>query len=82
MNYNALNLQLTRRLSNGFTMSAIYTYSKSLDQVSNGDGANSNATRRILRTIERVGAVDYDTRHRITVSGVYELPHVHSAISQ
>ncbi len=79
MNYNALNLQLTRRLSNGFTMSAIYTYSKSLDQVSNGDGANSNANQTDpANNTSEWGPSDYDTRHRITVSGVYELPHVHS----
>jgi hypothetical protein len=79
MNYNALNLQLTRRLSNGFTMSAIYTYSKSLDQVSNGDGANSNANQtNPANNTSEWGPSDYDTRHRITVSGVYELPHVHS----
>jgi hypothetical protein len=77
--YNALNLQLTRRMVNGFTISAVYTYSKSLDQVSNGDGADSNANQTDpANNASEWGPSDYDTRHRVTVSGVYELPHVHS----
>jgi hypothetical protein len=77
--YNSLNLQLTRRMSQGFTASAFYTYSKSLDQVSNGDGANSNANQtNPANNASEWGPSDYDTRHRITVSGVYELPHLHS----
>jgi hypothetical protein len=77
--YNALNLQLNRRMSNGLTLGANYTYSKSLDQVSNGDGANSNANQtNPANNASEWGPSDYDTRHRVTVSGVYELPHVHS----
>jgi hypothetical protein len=77
--YNALNLQLVRRMSNGLTMAAYYTYSKSLDQVSNGDGANSSANQtNPANNTSEYGPSDYDTRHHISVSGVYELPHVHS----
>jgi hypothetical protein len=77
--YNALNLQLNRRMSNGLTIGANYSYSKALDQVSNGDGANSNANQtNPANNASEWGPSDYDTRHRVTVSGVYELPHVHS----
>ncbi len=77
--YNALNLQLVRRMSNGLTLAAYYSYSKSLDQVSNGDGADSNANQtNPANNSSEWGPSDYDTRHRVTVSGVYELPHVHS----
>ncbi|HXC96426.1 MAG TPA: TonB-dependent receptor [Edaphobacter sp.] len=79
MNYNSLNLTLVRRMNNGFTAAANYTYSKSLDQVSNGDGANSNANQtNPANNASEWGPSDYDTRHRVTVSGVYEFPHVHS----
>ena len=79
MNYNSLNLTLVRRMSNGFTAAANYTYSKSLDQVSNGDGANSNANQtNPANNTSEWGPSDYDTRHRVTVSAVYELPHVRS----
>jgi hypothetical protein len=78
-NYNALNLRLVRRMSQGFTMSANYTYSKSLDQVSNGDGADSNANQtNPANNTSEWGPSDYDARHRVTVYSNYELPHVHS----
>jgi hypothetical protein len=77
--YNALNLNLTRRAANGLTLAAYYTYSKSLDQVSNGDLADSNANQTDpANNASEWGPSDYDVRHRITFTGVYELPHVHS----
>ena len=77
--YNALNVNLTRHLAHGLNLSAYYTWSKSLDQVSNGDGANSNAnqTNPANNTTEW-GPSDYDVRHHFTATGVYEVPHVHS----
>jgi len=78
--YNALNLGLTRHAANSLTLAAYYTYSKSLDQVSNGDlpDASGNQTDPANNQSEW-GPSDYDVRHRITVTGVYELPHVHSS---
>ena len=77
--YNAMNVNLTRHLSHGLNLSMYYTWSKSLDQVSNGDGANANAnqTNPANNTTEW-GPADYDVRHHVTVTGVYEVPHVHS----
>jgi hypothetical protein len=78
--YNALNLNLTRHAANGLTVAAYYTYSKSLDQVSNGDLADSNGNQtNPANNQSEWGPSDYDVRHHITVSGVYELPHVHSS---
>ena len=77
--YNALNLNLTRHLAKGLYLSAYYTYSKSLDQVSNGDAANSNANQtNPANNASEWGPSDYDARHRITLTGVYELPHLHA----
>jgi hypothetical protein len=77
--YNALNVNLTRHLSRGVYLSAYYTYSKSLDQVSNGDAADSSANQtNPANNNSEWGPSDYDVRHRITVTGVYELPHLHS----
>jgi hypothetical protein len=77
--YNALNLQLVQHMNYGLTLLAYYTYSKSLDQVSNGDGANSNANQtNPADNTSEWGPSDYDTRHRVTVTGIYELPHVHA----
>ena len=79
MAYNALNLQLNRRFLNSFTGSLAYTWSKNIDQVSNGDQANSNANQtNPANNATEYGPSDYDVRHRITASALYELPHVHS----
>jgi hypothetical protein len=77
--YDALNLNLSRHLSRGLYLSAYYSYSKSMDQVSNGDAADSNANQTDpANNASEWGPSDYDVRHRITVTGVYELPHVRS----
>jgi hypothetical protein len=79
MAYNALNLQLQRRFQNNFTASIVYTYSKSLDQVSNGDQANSLANQtNPANNASEYGPSDYDVRHRVTATALWELPHVHS----
>jgi hypothetical protein len=78
MSYNALNARLERRMKNNFTISGNYTYSKSLDQVSNGDLANSNANQtNPANNASEYGPSDYDSRHRVTVSGMWELPNIH-----
>lgn len=76
--YNGLNLILTRNMSKGLAASLSYTYSKALDQVSNGDGANSLANQtNPANNASEYGPSDYDLRHRVTATAVYELPHVH-----
>lgn len=77
--YNALNLNLTRQVARGFDLSVYYTYSKSLDEVSNGDLADSNGNQTDpANNRSEWGPSDYDVRHRITGTAVYELPQVHS----
>jgi Carboxypeptidase regulatory-like domain/TonB dependent receptor len=77
--YNALNTRLARTLSHGFQIEANYTYSKSLDQVSNGDGPNSNANQTDpADNRTEYGPSDYDARNRITVSALYTSPKVHT----
>lgn len=77
--FNALNASLTRHLSHGLNLSAYYTWSKSLDQVSNGDGANANANQtNPANNTSEWGPADYDVRHLFKATSVYEVPHVHS----
>jgi hypothetical protein len=79
LSYNALNSMAQRSFQNGLGFSAIYTYSKSLDQVSNGDGANSNANQtNPAHNSTEWGPSDFNVKHRLTVVGLYELPHLHS----
>lgn len=75
--YNGLNVILTRNMSRGLAASVAYTYSKALDQVSNGDGANSLANQtNPANNATEYGPSDYDLRHRVTGTAVYELPHI------
>jgi len=77
--YNALNAFLSRNFEHNLSFSVNYTYSKSLDQVSNGDAADSNANQTDpANNATEWGPSDYNVKHRITAIGLYELPHVHS----
>jgi hypothetical protein len=78
-NYNALNLQLRHTLRHGLATSIVYTYSKALDQVSNGDLADSNGNQTDpANNKTEWGPSDYDTRHRFVATALWEVPHVHS----
>ena len=74
-NYAALNTHLAKTFHRGYQLDAVYTYSKSLDQISNGTGANSlgNQTNPADNRTEW-GPSDFDARHRVTVSGLWNLP--------
>ena len=73
-NYAAANVHLAKTFHNGYQFDAIYTYSKSLDQISNGSGANSLANQtNPANNYTEWGPSDYDTRHRITVSGLWNI---------
>lgn len=72
--YNALNLRLTRRYRNGFQIEGQYSYAKSMDQLSNeGPSSVSNQTNPAHPETE-YGPSDFDVRHRVTVSGLWDLP--------
>lgn len=77
--YNALQVRLTKRFSQGLSLLANYTWSRSLDEnseiasFSNGftDG-NENMNNHNLRG--DWGPADFDQTNRLVVSYVYELP--------
>jgi hypothetical protein len=78
-NYNALNLSLRRPMKNHISYSLVYTYSKSMDQVSNGDGADGNANQtNPANNASEYGPSDYDTKHRVVATGLYQTPAVHT----
>jgi outer membrane receptor protein involved in Fe transport len=70
--YNAFWLTANKRLSRGFQFNASYTFSKSIDYNSlNSQGVivqNSYDLRNSR------GRSDYDARHRLVFSGIYEAP--------
>jgi hypothetical protein len=78
-NYNALNAQIRHTAQHGLAMSLVYTWSKSLDQVSNGDLANANANQtNPADNKSEWGPSDYDTRNRIVATALWEAPHFHA----
>jgi hypothetical protein len=77
--YNALNVRIARPMSHGFLIEGNYTFSKSLDQVSNGDGPNSNANQTDpADNRTEYGPSDYDSRNRFTILALYTSPKVHT----
>jgi hypothetical protein len=77
-NYNALNTQL-RRTGKNLTVSFVYTYAKSLDQLSNGDGSDSNANQtNPANNASEYGPSDYNLKHRVVATAIYTTPSVHT----
>jgi hypothetical protein len=76
-NYNAGSVKLTRRLAAGFTFTAGYTFSKSIDDGSGVRAENGSSTTQPQTgwcvVCER-GLSDFDSRHRVVISGLYTLP--------
>jgi Carboxypeptidase regulatory-like domain len=82
-NYNALNVQVRRPMHRNIAYTFIYTYSKSMDQVSNGDLADGSANQTNPGdNASEYGPSDYDVKHRIVATGLYQTPtfHHHNAI--
>lgn len=71
-NYNAMQARLEKRFRNGFSILAGYTYAHAIDTASRGSGGSWHQNAHQLR--EDRGSSDFDVRHRLTVSYIYELP--------
>jgi hypothetical protein len=73
-NFNALNTQLQHQFSHGLMLNILYTYSKSLDELSfEGPGFVTNQTFPTDLSKE-YGPSDYDMTHNFRVVGLWELP--------
>ncbi len=73
-NYNAMNAHLEKRLQHGLTFSAVYTWSKSMDNASEeGPGFASNQTDPANPRAE-YGPSDFDVRNRFNALGTWTLP--------
>ena len=78
--YNSLQLSLTKRLSKGSQFLAAYTFAKSIDNASGG----SDSTGEVRDTINIAGnqldnqanrgLSDFDRRHRLVLSYLWDLP--------
>ncbi len=73
-NFNALNTEVKRNFRNGLLVDFLYTYSKSIDEVSaEGPGYGTNQTFPTVLATER-GPSDYDATHNVRVVGLWDLP--------
>jgi hypothetical protein len=71
-NYNGLWVSAERRLSKGLTMSASFTYSKSIDN--NSVGSSNPQIQNFYNIAAERALSDFDARRRFVLSGVYLLP--------
>jgi len=75
--YNALQTKLEKRMSHGYNLLATYTWSHSLDDVDTplGSGGDSGNINYYLVPLHfDYSQSPWDTRHRLTFNGLYELP--------
>lgn len=72
--YNGMNTRLQRRFANGFQFDLNYRYSKGFDSYSfEAPCACTNQTYPVDQSTE-FGPSDYDVRHFITLSGLWDIP--------
>jgi Carboxypeptidase regulatory-like domain len=76
--YEGLQTKVTKRYSKGYTMLVAYTYSKSLDNNEGdegfGGGQGNSAPQNDNNPAAEYGRSYADTRHRVSVAGVWDLP--------
>ena len=73
LHYNALDLNVTRNLSRGFSALFSYTWSHTLDNV-DPDTTSQNPNDTNFTQHTEYGPAIYDQRHRLVVSGAYVAP--------
>jgi hypothetical protein len=79
--YNAMQIQFTRRLTRGFQALANYTWAKSFD-TSSTDSPPSNAVQggaNQLNIATERGLSSFDVRHNFNLTTTYEIPTISQA---
>ncbi len=73
--YHSLQLGVNRRLSSGLSILGSYVWAKSIDLASNdgNSGLGNQATNPFRQSADK-GPSDFDVRHRVVTSVLYELP--------
>ncbi|MEJ7862636.1 MAG: TonB-dependent receptor [Pyrinomonadaceae bacterium] len=79
--YDALQLSLDKRLSQGFQFKASYTLSKGFGNVSGSAlGVANFQTQTDLGLKQNEGPTAFDRRHNFVFSGLYRVPHTRGLI--
>jgi len=73
-NYQGLDAQVERRFSQGFSLSGAYTWSHSLDNVTEQFGSGGGGLQDFDNREGSRGNSDFDYRHRVVAAALYELP--------
>jgi hypothetical protein len=78
-NYHSLQSHLERRMAQGFTVLASYTWQKTLIDIDGVDGGFANGAgpfgpQTITNLRANKGPSVFDRPHRLALSGLYELP--------
>jgi carboxypeptidase family protein len=71
-NYNALWVTVQKHLSRGLQIDGNYTWSKSLDETS--QNTQGVVVQNSLNILGDYGPSDFDARHHLTISAIYDLP--------
>lgn len=78
INYNALQIEVRRRFSQGFSYQVNYTFQKTLGDVFGDDITNDQNRQSVLQDNENprlnYGRTDFDRTHTVNANFVYELP--------
>jgi hypothetical protein len=74
-NYNALQLRLQKRMSNGLNFQVNYTFSKSLDTgTGNGHGSGIDTYQSAFNPVANYGLSDFNSTHYLSGQIVWEPP--------
>lgn len=77
-NYNALQVRLQKRMSNGVTFQVNYAWSKSLDTgTGNGHGSGIDIYQNAYNPGQNYGLSDFNAANTVVGQVVYELPFGH-----
>ncbi|MFB3829190.1 MAG: carboxypeptidase regulatory-like domain-containing protein [Bryobacteraceae bacterium] len=72
--YHGLDVQVDQRFARGFSLSAAYTWSHSLDNTSEQFGSGGGGLQDVRNFDSARANSNFDVRHRYVMSSVYELP--------
>ncbi len=73
-NYNALVVRANKRLQNGISLGATYTYSHSIDDASSIGQSTTVVAQNQQDILAEEGNSSFDIRHQVTGQWLYELP--------